>query len=71
MVTLGPIASGERASQIAAELTVAGFSARVQRREEGGYQITLGPYRESEARRAANHVRVRFADVPVALVPAQ
>jgi len=69
-VTIGPISSGERASQIAAELTIAGFSARVQRREGGEFVITLGPYRESEARRAANHVRARFGDVPVALLPA-
>jgi len=69
-VTIGPITSGERASQIAAELTIAGFSARVQRREGGGYLITLGPYRESEAKRAASYVRAQHGDVPVALLPA-
>lgn len=53
VVAVGPIASGDQASAITAELTIAGFAARVQRQEAGGYVITLGPYRESEARRAA------------------
>ncbi|HEU5299608.1 MAG TPA: hypothetical protein VFW08_08950, partial [bacterium] len=69
-VTVGPIASGERASLIAADLTVAGFSARAQRQSGGAYIILLGPYRVSEARRAANYVRSRFGqEAPVALMP--
>ncbi len=72
VVAVGPIASGERASAITAELTIAGFAARVRQQEAGGYVITLGPYRESEARRAAAYVRSRFGQaLPVTLTPAQ
>jgi cell division protein FtsN len=70
-VAVGPISSGDLASTISAELTIAGFSARVQRQGVGSYLITLGPYRQSEARRAADYVRSRFGrDVPIALAPA-
>lgn len=69
-VAVGPIASGEQASAITADLTIAGFAARVQRQEAGGYVITLGPYRESEARRAAAYVTSRFGQgLPVVLTP--
>lgn len=69
-VAVGPIASGERASAIGAELTVAGFAARVQRQGAGSYIIIVGPYRQSEARRAADHVRATFGQsVPIALAP--
>lgn len=70
VVAVGPIASGDQASAITAELTIAGFAARVRRQEAGDYVITLGPYRESEARRAAVYVKSRFGQgLPVALTP--
>ncbi len=72
VVAVGPIASGERASAIIAELTVAGFSARASRQDGGSYLITLGPYRESEAKRAAAYVKSRFGEaLPVVLTPAR
>lgn len=69
-VVIGPFGSSERASAVTGELTISGYAARVRRQGEGSYLITLGPYRKSEAERAAAFVKSRFgANVPVALSP--
>lgn len=68
-ITVGPIASGARASSITTELTVAGYVARMRR---GGtdYVITLGPYRRSVAERIASRIRAHFGQgVSVSLNP--
>jgi hypothetical protein len=58
-ITVGPIASGVRASSITSELTVAGYVARM-RRGGAAYLITMGPYRRSVAERIASRIRARF-----------
>ena len=69
-VVIGPVGSSDRASAITGELTIAGYAARLRRQAAGSYVITLGPYRQSEAARAAGYVRSRFgASIPVALSP--
>lgn len=69
-VVIGPVASSEQASAITGELTIAGYSARLRRQSAGSYMITLGPYRQSEAARAAGYVRNRFGqNVQVSLTP--
>jgi hypothetical protein len=69
-VVIGPFGSSERASAISGELTIAGYATRLRRQAEGSYVITLGPYRRSEATRAAGYVKSRFgAGVPVVLSP--
>src|SRR3990170_2633539 len=52
-VVIGPFGSSDRASAITGELTIAGYAARLRREGAGGYVIQLGPYRPSEAARAA------------------
>ena len=70
-VVIGPVASSDQASAITGELTIAGYAARLRRQAAGSYVITLGPYRQSEAARAAGFVRSRFGqNVPVSLTPA-
>jgi hypothetical protein len=69
-VVIGPVASSDQASAITGELTLAGYAARLRRQGAGSYVITLGPYRQSEAARAAGYVRSRFGQVAVSLTPA-
>jgi len=72
LVQIGPLSDAGRASEIAAELTVAGYAARVSRPGGGSaYYITLGPYRRSVAEEIVRTVRARFgAGLPVVLAPA-
>lgn len=70
LIVIGPIAEATRASEIAADLTVAGYAARVSRRESGAHFITLGPYRRSTAEGIVRTVRARLGGLPVALTPA-
>jgi cell division protein FtsN len=69
LVRIGPISSARRASEIAGQLTLEGFTARVSRAEGGTrYMITLGPHRRSAADTIAKLVASRFgAGVPVAV----
>lgn len=69
LVRIGPMSSARRASEIAGQLTLAGFSARVSRAEGGTrYMITLGPHRRSAADTIVKLVASRFgAGVPVAV----
>lgn len=69
LVRIGPISSARRASEIAGQLTLAGFAARVSRAEGGTrYMITLGPHRRSAADTIVKLVASRFgAGVPVAV----
>lgn len=70
ILTVGPVDSAERAAMIAAELTMEGFSARAQRHGGGRYVIVVGPYRATQANRAAAYVRSRFGrQAPVTLSP--
>jgi cell division septation protein DedD len=70
-VVIGPFGTNERAAAITGELTIAGYAARLRRQGEGSYVITLGPYRKSEAERAAGFVKSRFGqNVPVSLTAA-
>ena len=70
-VAIGPISSGDQAATISGELTVAGYSPRVQRQGAGSFVITLGPYRQSEANRAVEYIRSRFGrNLPVAMTAA-
>jgi cell division septation protein DedD len=63
IVQIGPVASPERAAEIAAHLTLSGYAARVTRVEGTRYLITLGPYRRSTAEAIAGLVRGRFGSL--------
>lgn len=68
-ITIGPIASRTQASNIATDLTVAGYVARM-RWSGAEYQITLGPYRRSIAEKIASRIRSRVRQgIPVSLNP--
>ena len=72
VITIGPISDANRASEIAADLTVAGYAARVSRPGGGSsYFIILGPYRQSVVDTIVKTIRARFgAGLPVAVTPA-
>ena len=72
VITIGPISDANRASEISADLTVAGYAARVNRPAGGSnYFITLGPYRQSVVDAIVKTIRARFgAGLPVAVTPA-
>ena len=72
LIQIGPISDANRASEIAADLTVAGYAARVSRPGGGSsYFITLGPYRRSVVDTIVKTIRGRFgAGLPVAVTPA-
>ncbi len=71
MVQIGPISDAARASEIAAELTLGGYAARVNRPAGGsGYFIVLGPYRRSVAEALARTIRTRYGGLAVAVTPA-
>ncbi len=72
VVQIGPLSEAARASEIAAELTLEGYGARVSRPGGGGaYYVTLGPYRRSVAEEIVKTVRARFgADLRIVLAPA-
>lgn len=72
LIQIGPVYDANRASEIAAELTVSGYAARVSRPGGGSfYFITLGPYRRSAVEAIVNSIRRRFGSgLPVAVTPA-
>jgi cell division protein FtsN len=72
LIQIGPISDANRASEIAADLTVAGYAARVSRPGGGSnHFITLGPYRRSVVDTIVKTIRARFgAGLPVAVTPA-
>ncbi len=72
VITIGPISDANRASEISADLTVAGYAARVSRPAGGSnYFITLGPYRQSVVDAIVKTIKARFgAGLPVAVTPA-
>jgi len=71
LIQVGPIFNADRAAEIAAELTLAGYAARVSRPVGGNsYVVTLGPYRRSVAEAVVKSIRARYgAALPVALSP--
>jgi len=60
IVQIGPVASPQRAAEIAAHLTLSGYAARVTRVEGTRYLVTLAPYRRSTAEVIVSLVRGRF-----------
>ena len=71
LVVIGPISDANRAAEIAADLTVTGYSLRLNRREGSTYFITLGPYRRSVVEGIVKAVRARFGvGLPVVVIPA-
>lgn len=72
LIQIGPISDANRASEIAADLTIGGYAARVSRPAGGSnYLITLGPYRQSVVDSIVKTIRARFgAGLPVAVTPA-
>jgi cell division protein FtsN len=72
LIQIGPIYDATRASEIAADLTVSGYAARVSRPGGGSfYFITLGPYRRSALEPIVNRIRRRFgAGLPLSVTPA-
>lgn len=72
LIQIGPLSDANRAAEIAADLTVAGYSARVSRPGGGtSYFITLGPYRRSVVDAIVKSIRSRFGSgLPVAVTPA-
>lgn len=71
LIQIGPVYDPNRASEIAAELTVSGYAARVSRPGGGSfYFITLGPYRRSAVEAIVNNIRRRFgAGTPIVVTP--
>lgn len=71
MVQAGPIFDAARASEIATELILDGYAARVSRPAGGSsYFIVLGPYRRSVAAALAKTIRARYGGLGVTLSPA-
>lgn len=71
IVLIGPIYDATRASEIAAELTLAGYAAKVSRPAGGSsYMITLGPYRRSVVDAIVKTITARYGRaLPVAVSP--
>ncbi len=72
LIQIGPVYDANRASEIAAELTVSGYAARVTRPGGGSaYYIALGPYRRSVVQAVVNQIRRQFgAGLRVVVTPA-
>lgn len=71
VIQIGPLFDAGRASEIAAELTLAGYAARVSRQGGTAFVISLGPYRKSVADEIVKGLKARFGSAAgVVTVPA-
>jgi len=71
IVRVGPIDTASRAAEVAADLTIAGYAARVSRSEGSStYVITLGPYRRSVTETIVRFLASRFPGLAVSVQPA-
>ncbi|MGH2453895.1 MAG: SPOR domain-containing protein [bacterium] len=71
IVRVGPIDTASRAAEVAADLTIAGYAARVSRSEGSStYVVTLGPYRRSVTETIVRFLRSRFPGLAISVQPA-